>query len=577
MAKLHSSFISCMLSVAIIAPSLSMTAQEVTVPTIHVETKLVLVDVAVRDEKGVPIRGLKINDFQLKEGNIGQILKVVDEHHADSNLKFPTLPQLPPNTFINYVVGPETNGPLTVVLLDWLNTPQDTQPRLLDELKSFVGQLSSSDRIAILALTSRNFKILQGFTQDPRFLASALGGKSVTTTHFTQGGLVTQDQHDPKSPLNAEDIDMGRSNADQLLAMVRNRQQLDARIQATRTFESLKNLTEYLATLPGRKNLIWFSGGFSPLLMPGIKGNPGDQDRYLNMEAQMEELFDNFTAAQITVYPIDARGTTVQMVPASQAPLAAGSLSRNDGVYSQMVNQDAADIQTQHMVMQRIAEETGGKAYFERNDLLKASKNVMREGSDYYTLAYSPSVARKQDTFRNLQISIPGHPKYKLSYRSGYYNRSAIKNTAESHFASAMECGSPISSGILYKLIVTPLPSPDKTKSVYRIDLAASPDDFEFHKDGSVFRGGLVFAAIGYGKNSRVLGEITKEIPLSLDQKQMEAARNGGLKLSKTLSLNTDKETTIRIGVLDTQSHRIGTFEVPSRMLVTLKDEPQDK
>jgi Ca-activated chloride channel homolog len=82
--------------------------------------------------------------------------------------------------------------------------------------------------------------------------------------------------------------------------------------------------------------------------------------------------------------------------------------------------------------MRKIAERTGGRAYFPRNedDLRVAFAQIQEELRSQYLIAYSPSNKSKDGTFRKVQIEVT-NPELKkqnlrLTYRQGYFARSAV-------------------------------------------------------------------------------------------------------------------------------------------------------
>lgn len=82
--------------------------------------------------------------------------------------------------------------------------------------------------------------------------------------------------------------------------------------------------------------------------------------------------------------------------------------------------------------MRKIAERTGGRAYFPRNedDLRVAFAQIQEELRSQYLIAYSPLNKSKDGGFRKVQIEVV-NPELKkqnlrLTYRQGYFARSAV-------------------------------------------------------------------------------------------------------------------------------------------------------
>ena len=85
-------------------------------------------------------------------------------------------------------------------------------------------------------------------------------------------------------------------------------------MRAKYTLNAFDQLARYLVGIPGRKNVIWFSGGF-PL---DVEPNPNEadpNDSVIRNDDEVRKTDNLLTRAQIAVYPVDARG--VQTDPSS--------------------------------------------------------------------------------------------------------------------------------------------------------------------------------------------------------------------------------------------------------------------
>src|ERR1039458_3019026 len=87
------------------------------------DVRRVAIDVVVTDSQGRPVTGLTQDDFKVEEDKAAQKLLFFDVHTVDPEAGFaaPSIPPLPPNTFLNLAKAPESGTP-TVILYDALNT-----------------------------------------------------------------------------------------------------------------------------------------------------------------------------------------------------------------------------------------------------------------------------------------------------------------------------------------------------------------------------------------------------------------------------------------------------------------------
>jgi hypothetical protein len=85
--------------------------------------------------------------------------------------------------------------------------------------------------------------------------------------------------------------------------------------------------------MPGRKNVLWFSGGPTRILLPDAIPVQND--------AAWRDLYDELDQERIAVYPIDARG------------LIFGGI----------------ELAAQHLAMNYVGQATGGQAFYNNNGL----------------------------------------------------------------------------------------------------------------------------------------------------------------------------------------------------------------
>ncbi len=73
--------------------------------------------------------------------------------------------------------------------------------------------------------------------------------------------------------------------------------------------------------------------------------------------------------------------------------------------------------------LQLLAKQTGGRAYFPTSydDLRAAFKQIEEELRSQYVLAYEPSNAARDGSFREIKVDIPGRQDVKIFHRKGYY------------------------------------------------------------------------------------------------------------------------------------------------------------
>ena len=262
--------------------------------------------------------------------------------------------------------------------------------------------------------------LLQGFTSDMAVLKNALDPK--------KGGApqVSQLLDNPISSLDAL-VNSGATSTDitqQMVDAVTRFEAMQSSFQTAMrvqyTLDGFDSLARYLMGIPGRKNVIWFSGSF-PL---DIEPNPSEEDPNDSVERFDEwvrETDNLLTRAQVAVYPVDERGLQTDPsqnfydesgnAPNPFAPVSAQAAATKAAAFLQ---QTAAE----HLTMLAMAEDTGGQAFINTNGLTQAVQNAIENGSNYYSLTYAPTNPAWDSRFRAIKVKVD-QPGVKLTYRNG--------------------------------------------------------------------------------------------------------------------------------------------------------------
>jgi VWFA-related protein len=391
--------------------------------TLKANSQLVIVDVTVTDAHRKPVHNLKASDFVVLEDDVSQNVKVFEEHAYVQEPATPIKqPPLPPGVFTNFSPVP-VKETLNVLLLDTLNTALKDQAFVRDQIKQYLKTAPSGTRIAVFGLATRLY-LLQGFTSNPEILRAAVDGKGSSRSspllHDTVGG-----GNGDVSLSQQYDDNFGNLGLDGTAQVIGELQQFEAEQQSVQlqmrakyTLDSLNQLARYLSGLQGRKNLIWFSGSFPINILPD-----GDLKNPFAVVASSEDEFRQTTnllaRSQVAVYPVDARGLVTS--PALNASNSVTSSAvRNPTAFGKDEMKFYDQIAGERSTMLRMAEQTGGRAYINTNDLSQTVADVTRNGSNYYTIAYSPSNTKWDGRYRKIQVRA-AQSGFTLTYRRGYF------------------------------------------------------------------------------------------------------------------------------------------------------------
>lgn len=390
--------------------------------TIRTTVRRVVVDVVVSDKKGHPVQKLSKDDFLMKEDGVPQRVLSFEAYGYGQGMDYvpPKLPQMPSNTFVNVPTAPE-KGPLYVLLLDLVNIDNedqmlsdaeshDDQMRGRQQLLKFIRSKPEGTRFAVV-VWSDGLHLMQGFTSDKDQLYRVLD-PNVSKPHLPKIFLMGRNQ--------------GRGNPDETLGV-------------------LRQIAHYLDGLPGRKNLIWFSGAFPVVLYPGQDDGP-------IRTGALKSTFNLLVQNEISIYPVDVRGVVTAnahgssgltgngVSPPSQSASAksgsgggssgqAGSASGGPapGPHGEGVQQGASLLSDSYSIEDEIAKQTGGRAFYSNNDVSGELAQATEAGETYYTLSYAPKNHEYDGRLRRIEVSLPEKDE-KLEYRRSYFATEPVED-----------------------------------------------------------------------------------------------------------------------------------------------------
>jgi VWFA-related protein len=563
-------------------------------PTFKAETRQVLVDIVVTDHAGHFIPTLKPGDFTVLEDGKPQKIAAFGVHEQPATPEKPAPPiQLPPNQYTNYQIS-DPQRPITIVLMDVLNTQVQDQAYSKKEMIEFLKDLPPGQRVALFALGTR-LRMVQGFTGNSDTLVAAAKLLLRQSSPVLTSEQQRQDDQILASNLQANAGGAmgpnGGQNAnaavlapvvagiEKALISEENFQQMQ---RMDFTLAALQGLARAVSAYPGRKNLLWLSAEFpirfgpdfaplspvSQLAQTGVDQASRVQD--LRVQAPpIRETAALLTASQIAVYPIDIRGTisggTGIDIGSGDVYGDVGRLDdRRDTFHQRQITMEWDD----HNAMTDIAEETGGKAFYGSNDLKASLTASMDQGENYYTIAYTPENHEWNGKYRKIEVKV-AQSGAKLTYRRGYYafaetglaaNGKVAEDQVALLFATAMHLEAPTSTMVLMKVQVLP---PDATHKTVRIDYAISPRDVTFVDDPDQTKHvKLDLMAVAWGKNEKMGGEASDKIDTSISLKTYAEVMRTSIPAHEEVEVKPGTYT-LRLGVVDRYSKKIGTLDVP--------------
>jgi len=569
-----------------------------TTPVFKAETRQVLVDVVVTDRGGHFVPGLKPSDFTVLEDGSSQKIAAFGAHMQPATPVKPAPPiQLPPHQYTNYQIA-DPGRPITIVLMDVLNTQVQDQAYTKKQMLSFLKELPPGQRVALFALGT-HLQTIQGFTGNSDTLVKAANMLLRNTSP-----LLTSEQDRQTTEITASNLQVNAgpgntgpassgagantqlSGIAPIVSGIQNalaNEQVYQQVQRMdSTLAALQSLARAVSAYPGRKNLLWLSAEFPVRFGPNFQPiNSATQQAQDGFEASrraadfrtqappIEKTAALLTASQIAVYPIDIRGTIVVGSGLDiSSPTVDGSMERIGDMRDRTSQRQTTMQWDDHEAMTDLARETGGQAFYGSNDLKAALSRSMEDGSNYYTIAYTPQNHDWNGKYRKIEIKC-AKGSSKLTYRRGYYavlqtglaaNGKVADDQVALLFATAMHPEAPTSTMVLLKVQVLP---PDATHKTVRIDYAINAGDVTFvdtpEKNKHVM---LDLMAVAWNKDGKPAAEDSGKIDTAIPLSTYRDVLRSYIPAHQELEVKPGTYT-LRLGVVDRSSKKIGTLDVP--------------
>jgi VWFA-related protein len=558
--------------------------------TLKANARAVELDVVVTDKKQAPVTGLGVQVFEVLEDGKPQTINYFEEHTAKPAPQSEA-PKLAPNLYTNLPSAPVVDA-VNVLLLDKINTPLEYQVKVHQQILDFLGKMKPGTKVAIFVLASR-LRLIQGFTSDAEALRAAVNDKTNgDITEKTEASRSRQDDADDQDQADMHAVMMGGKQGRNGTGYSRAREGL-TRAQADiagnqagervgMTLTGLEFLARYLAGIQGRKNLIWFSSSFPVSVFPSgkeLKGTLGTQ----SFDPGAKEASTLLANSDVAVYPVNAEG--LQMDNATEA---SGYNQNSLGTLYKQADQRAIATEA----VNKLASDTGGKAFYNTNDLAGALARAIDDGAHYYTLSYTPTNTKMDGGYRGIDVRLK-EGNYDLAYRHGYFadetpSPEAPPNSDPLH--PFLIRGAPASTQIVFSARLALADSQHALDNKvaggnarlsdpltrFRVKFNLRPDDLKLDvsPDGR-HTGKIQVGLLAYDKDGAAVNWAGGILPISLSAEQFAAAQRTGIPAHLEIDLPRI-QIFLEAGIYDWNVRKAGTLEIPIRATTSMVLDDKD-
>ena len=384
-------------------------------PTFGVSAELVVIDLIATDADGRPITDLAAHEIELHEGSRRQRLDFVRFMTArpGAAVAIPDPIALSAEApAAGAASAPVGLGLSLVVVVDLASIPFEALARTREAVAKLL-QAGFEPRARLMLVTlEHGLQVRLPFTDDVEQFTRTMNELRWGQTSDGSLDRLVDDVRTSCSAPNGRPaaIALGRAWVE------------GARTDMTLSLNGLAALARQLALLPGRKQVVLLSAGYSTdpgaiaadLVSQLCGGGLADARVSLlagHVEASrlVPQLIDEANRSQVSVYTVDVRGLMSDMPPASWG----GAGGAGFQAVIRRIQREGKD------TLSSIADGTGASAFVNTNDPAAALRAAATDARGYYLLGYAAPEGREEGRFYRVTVKV-ARPGARLRFRRGY-------------------------------------------------------------------------------------------------------------------------------------------------------------
>ena len=395
----------------------------------RVQVQVIELQVFVTDRKGNPILDLEREDFEvLEDGRPVTLTSFSPPLPRDQKPEVspgPVHSEVPTRSGPSQTTNGEAQEPLyLVVYIDNLNIKPFNRNRVFRSLRTFLGREVDPSRKTMLVTYSRSIKERVPFTTDPSLISRGLLEIEGETALGTQRESERNDAL--RAIQEADGVGYAKTQARLYASSYHN--------ETMFTIDALREMVGSLAGLPGRKALLYVSGGVPQI--PGEDLYYAVQDKFNESSVLMEarefdagrrfrELGHLANTNGVTLYTLDAAGL--------RAPSSA-SVARS--VVSASPLLDSHYIHNLQTPLIQLARDTGGRSIINTNDATEQLNQMKADFDEFYGLVYHPRGA-SDGRYHDIEVKLK-RKGLRVRHRRGYRDRGLDQRMSEATQAALL-------------------------------------------------------------------------------------------------------------------------------------------
>src|SRR5579864_5475097 len=509
-------------------------------PSFKAGAEETVLDVVVRDKKGRLVTDLKESDFSVTDNGEPKTIKsfrLVQGTEAISSSGGRA--QLDPLRQLRLITLVFQGGDQNAKKL-----ARDAANELIKE------ELAQNVYLSVMAIDHK-LQALQPFTNDRQLLRKAIARATASVNDYTSDTIqVRQNLEQLLGPMQGGDPSTtGRANAlstaaasasgpsaanssgataamaQLMLNILQNAQADESTDWSRASVFPLLDLVKEQYHLPGRKTILYFSGGFP------ITQATEDPFKYIISYANR---------ANVSFYSVDTNGLTtwstagsangaLQDAAAASAKNVTGSSNGISMSQAQSVDQtlDAGRRDTQNTLL-RLAEQTGGVLIANTNDFKAPIRKITEDVQSYYEITYEPRIQKYDGAFRKVAVKTDV-ANLKVQSRAGYFalppnltQGAPMLAAYEVPLLQALDA-QPLKSEFAFESAAMHFRAGSTEKCEVVVDIPVGGLTFEENKHAGYFDGKLAYVAVVKDANGEVVKKLRQEVPMRVTPDKLAA------------------------------------------------------
>lgn len=525
---------------------------------VKISTTLIQVDVIVTDKNGKIVNDLKPEDFEIYEN--GKKQEITNFSFVSTNSesqpapikskeKNPAVPLPPPVS-----LKPEQVRRTIALVVDDLGLSFESVYQVRRALRKFVDEQMQADDLVAIVRTGGGMGAQQQFTSDKRQLYSAI--ENIKWNSLGRAGVSAF------APLEPTALELSKASGNPV-----TQEQLDEEQKQLKDFSDFREdvfsvgtlgainfIVKGMNELPGRKSIMLFSDGFAIC-------SPDNTDRCARLVDSIRQLTDLSNRAAVSIYTFDARGLQVTGLTAADN---ANSVSAER--IQNLTGTRSNELIDKQEGLAYLAKETGGRSFFNNNDINKGLEKALEDQKGYYLIGYQPDAETfdaKTRRFNKLQVKVNRNDT-NVRYRSGFFGvtddqfKKPVNQTASQQIFTALT--SPFAINDISLRLNTLFGNDKQQGSFVRSLLHVNAKDLKFtdEADGTK-KATFDVLAIIFGENGIVADQIAKSYTINVKGDVLQKLLDEGFVYYFTLPVKKAGAYQYRVAIRDSASGKLGS------------------